>query len=88
MIPPKYKFYVGILNTTLWYSSNTTINDEGEVISELSKYTYGPTGISDENAIILDLISISSYNRIYFYDINKKMITYSCNKVHIYITKT
>lgn len=76
MIPPKYKFYVGILNTTLGYSSNTTINDEGEVISEFSKYTYGPTGISDENAIILDLISISSYNRIYFYDINKKMITY------------
>lgn len=76
MIPPKYNFYVGAANRNIYFSSGTGINNSGEFISESGKYSYGLSGLNENKLIFVNLISVNSYNAIFFYDSSRNFISY------------
>lgn len=76
MIPPKYNFYVGAANRNIYFSSGTGINNSGEFISESGKYSYSLSGLNENKLIFVNLISVNSYNAIFFYDSSRNFISY------------
>ena len=75
MIPPKYNFYVGA-NRNIYFSSGTGINNSGEFVSESGKYSYGLSSLNENKLIFVNLISVNSYNAIFFYDSSRNFISY------------
>lgn len=76
MIPPKYNFYVGAANRNIYFSSDTGINNSGEFVSESGKYSYGLSSLNENKLIFVNLISVNSYNTIFFYDSSRNFISY------------
>lgn len=76
MIPPKYNFYVGAANRNIYFSSDTGINNSGEFVSESGKYSYGLGSLNENKLIFVNLISVNSYNTIFFYDSSRNFISY------------
>ena len=76
MIPPKYNFYVGAANRNIYFSSGTGINNSGEFVSESGKYSYGLSSLNENKLIFVNLISVNSYNAIFFYDSSRNFISY------------
>lgn len=76
MIPPKYNFYVGAANRNIHFSSGTGINNSGEFVSESGKYSYGLSSLNENKLILVNLISVNSYNAIFFYDSSRNFISY------------
>lgn len=76
MIPPKYNFYVGAANRNIYFSSGTGINNSGEFVSESGKYSYGLNSLNENKLIFVNLISVNSYNAIFFYDSSRNFISY------------
>lgn len=76
MIPPKYNFYVGAANRNIYFSSDTGINNLGEFVSESGKYSYGLSSLNENKLIFVNLISVNSYNAIFFYDSSRNFISY------------
>ena len=76
MIPPKYNFYIGSASS-IHISSGTTINNSGEFISESGKYASSLNNIvSGKPFIFFNLVSVNSYNAIFFYDSSRNLISY------------
>lgn len=76
MIPPKYNFYVGAASRNIYFSSGTGINNSGEFVSESGKYSYSLSSLNENKLIFVNLISVNSYNAIFFYDSSKNFISY------------
>lgn len=74
MKQPKYTYYIGKLNS-VYLSSNSGIDDEGNNVSEPGKYSSYILRLSG-NSIFIDLISLNNYNAIFFYDSNQSLISY------------
>ena len=76
MIPPKYNFYVGSASSA-YIVYGTTINSSGEFISESGKYASNLNSIvSGKPFIFFNLVSVNSYNAIFFYDSSRNLISY------------
>lgn len=73
MKQPKYKYYIGKLNN-VYLSSNSGIDDEGNAVAESGKYSSYILLLSGNN-IFIDLVSLSNYNAIFFYDSNQSLIS-------------
>lgn len=76
MIPPKYNFYIGAANVNIYISSGTGISNSGEFISESDKYSCGLSSLNENKQIFFNLVSVNSYNAIFFYDSSRNFISY------------
>lgn len=76
MIPPKYNFYIGAADMNIYFSSGTGINNSGEFVSESDKYSYGLSSLNENKFIFVNLVSVNSYNAIFFYDSSMNFISY------------
>lgn len=76
MVPPKYKFYVGKLDRYMYLSKGYTINGLGELVQSSGKYASGLMPIEKGKNIIINLVSLTDYNVIFFYDNSQKLIKY------------
>lgn len=76
MIPPKYNFYIGAANRNIYFSTGTGINNSGEFVYESGKYSYGISSLNENKLIFVNLISVNSYNAIFFYDSSRNFISY------------
>lgn len=74
MIPPKYNFYIGsVFSASI--RTNYTIDDTGKIVAEKDKYASDLNSfISKKPLMFFNLISINSYNTIFFYDSSQKLI--------------
>lgn len=75
MVPPKYKFYVGKLDRSMYLSSNWGIDNAGEFVSESGKYSYGLSSLTKGASLLVNMQSLDSYNSVFFYDSSQKLIS-------------
>jgi hypothetical protein len=77
MTSPKYIFYIGAANSGLYFNPGTGIDDNGEFISAVGKYSYGPEELVGNKLIFINLDSTEDYyNSILFYDSSESFISY------------
>lgn len=76
MIPPKYNFYIGKLSTAS-LSQNTDIDSSGNISYGVSgRYASDKNSLEANKQIFFNLISVNSYNAIFFYDDNNSIVSY------------
>lgn len=76
MIPPKYNFYIGKLSTA-YLSQNTDIDNSGNISYGVSgRYASYKNSLETGKQIFFNLISVNSYNAIFFYDKSQNFISY------------
>lgn len=76
MVPPKYNFYIGKLSTT-YLSQNTGIDNSGNISYGVSgRYASYKDSLETGKQIFFNLISVNSYNAIFFYDKSQNFISY------------
>lgn len=79
MILPKYNFYVGEADNYLIYlNSYASIDNSGNYSHEATsdKYAFSKTVLQANKLLFFNLISLDSYNAIFFYDKDQKFILY------------
>lgn len=79
MIPPKYNFYIGKDNEyRIYFIENTSIDNSGNYSygATSDKYASNKTAIQINMLIFFNLISVNSYNAIFFYDKDQNFISY------------
>ena len=80
MVPPKYNFYVGEADTYLVYlNSYASIDNSGNYSSEATsdKFASNKVALQANKLLFFNLVSLDSYNAIFFYDKDQKFISYS-----------
>lgn len=75
MIPPKYKFYVGKLDMDIYLSSGIGINNAGEFVNESGKYSYGFSSLTEGTLLLVNMLTLDSYNSVFFYDSSYELIS-------------
>lgn len=79
MIPPKYNFYIGEADNYLVYlNSGTSIDNSGNYSNDASsdKYAFSKIALHANKLLFFNLVSLDSYNAIFFYDKDQKFISY------------
>lgn len=76
MVPPKYNFYVGKLSTT-YLLQDADIDGDGNIVHNATgKYASYKNSLEANKQIFFNLISVNSYNAIFFYDDNNSIVSY------------
>ena len=80
MVPPKYNFYIGIITDKyqIYLDRNTSIDNSGNYNYEATsdKYASSKVALQINRLIFFNLISVNSYNAIFFYDKDQNFISY------------
>lgn len=79
MVPPKYNFYIGKAdNYLIYFNSHTSIDNSGNYNYEATsdKYASNKVALQTNKLIFFNLISVNSYNAIFFYDKDQNFISY------------
>ena len=79
MIPPKYKFYIGKADEySVYLNRNTAIDNSGnyDYKATSDKYASNKVALQTNKLIFFNLISVNSYNAIFFYDKDQNFISY------------
>ena len=79
MVPPKYNFYIGIADEyQIYLDRNTSIDNSGNYNYEATsdKYASSKVALQINRSIFFNLISVNSYNAIFFYDKDQNFISY------------
>lgn len=77
MVPPKYNFYIGKADNYLTYF-NSSIDNSGnyDYGATSDKYASNKVALQTNKLIFFNLISVNSYNAIFFYDKDQNFISY------------
>ena len=75
MVPPKYNFYVGKLNTDVVLYQGNTIDDNGKFVGNSNAYASNTMYVNDTEAVFVNFKSLQGYNTIFFYDSNKTLLS-------------
>lgn len=79
MVPPKYNFYIGKADEySVYLNRNTAIDNSGNYDYEATsdKYASNKVALQTNKLIFFNLISVNSYNAIFFYDKDQNFISY------------
>lgn len=79
MIPPKYKFYIGNADEySVYFNKNTVIDSSGnyDYKAASDKYASNKVALQTNKLIFFNLISVHSYNTIFFYDKDQNFISH------------
>lgn len=79
MVPPKYNFYIGKADEySVYLNRNTAIDNSGNYDYEATsdKYASNKVTLQTNKLIFFNLISVNSYNAIFFYDKDQNFISY------------
>lgn len=79
MVPPKYNFYIGKADEySVYLNRNTAIDNSGnyDYKATSDKYASNKVALQTNKLIFFNLISVNSYNAIFFYDKDQNFISY------------
>lgn len=77
MVPPKYNFYIGKLNTGVVLCQGNTIDNNGEFVEDSDAYASDIMDVNDAEAVFINFKTLQDYNAIFFYDSNSVLLSYT-----------